>query len=228
VRAGIRYLVLTAGRTRSPLAALAVSVFALLGTYAGTRNEVGQTFALTALLCGGLAAWLVGAVLDAEPRAQAEIADAALGGRRGRSRLDVLLASLAAGGLTFAFIAYPLALGAVRPEVFERHPRAGDLVAATLAHLSCGLLGGAVAVLFGPPRVARRATAIAAVLATLIALVALSDPLGDAGGPVAVARALADARPGAVGGALLGACASCLVACAAALGTAHAWARRSA
>jgi hypothetical protein len=65
-----------------------VSVLALVGTYAGRRNEVGQTFALTALLCDGLAAWLVGAVLDAEPRAQAEMADAALGGRRGRSRLD--------------------------------------------------------------------------------------------------------------------------------------------
>jgi hypothetical protein len=40
---------------------LAVSLFALIGTYAYRRNELGATWGFTALACCALAAWLVGA-----------------------------------------------------------------------------------------------------------------------------------------------------------------------
>jgi hypothetical protein len=227
VSALARYVLVTAARTRTPLAPLAIGLFALLGVYAYRRSEVGETFGLTALMCCGLAAWLVGAVLEGEPRAQAEIATAALGGWGGRARLESVLAALVAAGLTVGFVVYPLLLGAVVPEVFERGVRAGDVLAAVLAHASCALLGGAVAILFAPPRLARRASAIAAVLATLLGLVAIARPLGGLGGPPAVADALSDAAAGTVTGAELLACASCAALATLALAVARRWAGRA-
>jgi hypothetical protein len=105
--------------------------------------------------------------------------------------------------------------------------RAGDVVAAVLAHLCCGGLGGAIGILFAPPRLTRRATAIAAVVAALLLLVAVSAALGPVGGPVAVAQALTDARAGTVGGGVLLAGASCLVLAGAAVVGATRWAARS-
>lgn len=225
----MRYLLLTARRTRAPLPALAAMLFALLGVYAYRPNEVGPTWGLTALICSALAAWLVGAVLDGEPGPQADMTNAALGGRSRRDRLDLLLVAAVAAGLTVTFVAGPLAVGLILtdPPVFQRPVQAGDVAAATLAHLSCGALGGAIAVLFAAPRVARRATAVAAVLATLIGLIAISGPLRGMGGPLAVARAMTDAAASAIDGALLLACFSCLVATAIALAAAARWARRS-
>jgi hypothetical protein len=225
----LRYLLLTARRTRAPLLALAATLFALLGVYAYRPNEVGATWGLTALICSALAAWLVGAVLDGEPGPQADITNAALGGRSRRDRLDLLLVAAVAAGLTVTFVAYPLALGLILadPPVFRRAVQPGDVVAATLAHASCGALGGAIAVLFAAPRVARRATAVAAVLTTLLGLIAISGPLGEMGGPLAVARAMTDADAGGLDGALLLACLSCLAATAVVLAVAARWARRS-
>ena len=221
--AGLRYLVLTAARTRTPLAALAASLFAVIGVFAYPRSEVGSTWGLTALFTCVLAAWLAGAVLAGEPRAQAEMTTAAVGGLRGRGRLDVVLVALVAVLLAALFVGYPLASAALgRAHVFDRAVRPGDVLAAVVAHLACGALGAAVAVLFAPPRLVRRASAIAAVLATLLALVPASAALGAAGGPVAVADTLADDRRGAE--AL--ACLSCLVLAAAALALARRWARR--
>ena len=82
-----RYLVLCATRTRAPLPALAAALFLVIGVFFYPRNEVGATWGLTALLSCGLAAWLVGAVLAGEPPAQADMATAALGGRRRRAVL---------------------------------------------------------------------------------------------------------------------------------------------
>ena len=221
--AALRYLVLTAARTRTPLAAarrLAVRRDRRLRLPAQRgRLDLGADRAVTCVL----AAWLAGAVLAGEPRAQADMTTAAVGGLRGRGRLDVVLVAAVATVLAVLFVGYPLlstALG--RAHVFDRAPRPGDVIAALLAQLACGALGAALAVLFAPPRLVRRASAIAAVLATLLALVPASTALGAAGGPVAVADALADDRRGAE--AL--ACLSCLVLAAVALALARRWARR--
>jgi hypothetical protein len=225
----VRYVLLTAARTRAPMIPLAVSLLALIGTYAYRRNELGPTWGLTALLCCALGAWLVGAVLAGEPPAQAEMATAALGGRRERTGLDVLLVLLVALALAALFLAYPLLLDAALggAPLLEPAPRVVDVAAAAAGQLFSAGLGGAIAVLYAPPRVARRATTAAAVLATLVALVAVSGPLGPVGGPAAVADALGPGRPAAAAGGLALACLSCAALAAAAVAGGDWWAPRS-
>ena len=201
----------------------------MLGVYAYRENEPRATFAVTALMACGLAAWAVGAVLAGEPEPQAEMASVALGGRRERTGLEVMLVGAVAVGVTVAFLAYPLALVALGvPKVFEPPAGTADVAAGVLAHLSCAALGGTVGLLVAPPRLTRRATSIAAVLATLLALVAVASVLGPVGGPVAVASALSDdARASPLDGAVLVACLSCLVLAAGTVAAADRWARRS-
>lgn len=157
------------------------------------------------------------------------MASVALGGRRERTGLEVMLVAAVSAGVTVAFLAYPLALVALGvPNVFEPTARGADLAAGVLAHLCCAALGGTVGVLYAPPRLTRRATAVAAVLATLLALIAAASVPGPVGGPVAVASALTDdARSTPLGGAVLVACASCLVLAAVAVALADRWARRT-
>ncbi|WP_205698350.1 hypothetical protein [Conexibacter sp. SYSU D00693] len=219
----LRYLVLVAARTRTPLPAVAATLFALLGVYAYRHNEPGATWGLTALVACALAAWLVGAVLDGEPAAQADMATAALGGRPARTALDAVLVGGVAVALSALFLAYPPALGLLDPE-----PTAGLAVAALLAHLAAALVGGALAVLCAPPRVTRRASAVAAVLGGLLLLVVLAEALGPAGGPVALARTLTDADDAGVDWAATAAgLAGCAVLALALLVAATRWARRA-
>ncbi len=224
VSARLRYVLLSAARTRTPLVPAAASIFAVLGVFAYRGNEVGESWGLTAVLSCGLAAWLVGAVLAGEPQAQADMATAALGGRKGRARLELVPIALAAAGLTVAFIAYPLLTSPLgSTPMFVPAARPGDVVAAALGHACCAILGGAVAVLFAAPRLVRRATAVAATTATLLALVAIESIAG----PVAVAQALDDAPRGTVPGAEITACLTCLALAALALLLASRWARRT-
>jgi hypothetical protein len=190
---GARYLCLSALRTRAPVLGLVALAFAVVGTYLDPRAQPGSTWALTALLGGALAAWITGATLASEPGPQADIAAAALGGRLARLRLDALLVAGVAVLITVVFVVYPLVLVAAGRDVFEPHAGAAEVLAALLAHLACGLAGGALGVAFSPPRVRRRATAALATLAALLALIIISAPLGDLGGPVAIATALSDA-----------------------------------
>ena len=91
------------------------------------------------------------------------------------------------------FIAYPLLtdpLGATA--MFKPNPLPVDIVAAVLAHLACSILGGAIGVLFAPPRLQRPATAVAATGVALIVLAASQV------GPIAVARGLSDAPRGTI------------------------------
>lgn len=126
VRARVRYLALTAARTRAALPPLVATLFAVIGTYAYRRNEPGASFAVTSLMACALAAWTTGAVLAGEPAPQHEMATAALGGRRARTGLDVLLVTAVATVLTAVFIAYPLALVALGIEdEFDPHVRPG-------------------------------------------------------------------------------------------------------
>lgn len=226
MRAELRYLTLVAARARTPLAPLLVLLFALVGTFADAHNEVGSTWALTALIGCGVSAWLVGAVLAGEPLPQADIATVALGGRGGRLRLELTAVAGAAVCVGVAFVVYPLLLGLVRDELFIRPVQFGDVVAALAAQLSCALLGGMVGLLFAPPRVQRRATAFGATTLALVLLVAVASPFGDAGGPIAVAHALDGAAGGGVPAAELIGCLSCLALVAALALAAAGWTRR--
>jgi hypothetical protein len=212
MRASLRYVLLTAARTRTPLVPVSATAFALIGVYAYRPNEPGETFALTAVLACGLAAWLVAAVLGGEPRAQAEMAVAALGGRRRRTAMDVLLIAVVAAVLGVLFLGYPLALGLVLTDVFAPSPSGGDLLAAAVAHLAAALLGGALALLCSPPRVARPATTAALLVAALVALAAI----GGVTGPVAAAAAVDDGDTGALVASVLGCVALAVVAVVAA------------
>lgn len=224
----LRYLALTAGRTRAVLPPLAATLFAVIGVSAYGENEPRATFAVTALMACGLAAWTVGAVLAGEPEPRAEMASVALGGRGERTRLEAMLLAAVAAGLTVVLLAYPLGLVAIGvPREFEPPVTAADVGSGAVAHLCCAAVGGTVGVLYAPPRLARRATAIAAVLATLLALVAVASVLGPVGGPVAVAQALSDADGSAIDGAVVVACLSCLVLAAAATVAAGRWVRRA-
>jgi hypothetical protein len=228
VSARLRYLALTAGRTRAALPPLAASLFLVIGVYAYRDNDPGSSFAVTALMACGLAAWAVGAVLAGEPDAQSDMATTALGGRGARAGLEIMLVVAVATGLTVVFLAYPLGLVAVGvANEFDPAVKAGDVVAGALGHLSCAALGGAIGVLFAPPRLTRRATAIASVIAALLALVAMSAAFGPVGGPVAFAQAETDAAAGTVSGAVLVASASCLVLAGALVAGATRWAARS-
>ena len=128
----------------------------MLGVFAYRGNEVGSTWGLTAVLSCALAAWLVGAVLTGEPAAQADMATVALGGRRGRARARARADRARRAALTVAFLAFPLLvspLGTDRCSIPAALPV--DVVAAVLAHLCCAVLGGAIGVLFSPPRLIR-------------------------------------------------------------------------
>ncbi|WCB93165.1 hypothetical protein DSM104299_01871 [Baekduia alba] len=224
----VRYLFVSAARTRAPLIPLAACVFTVVGTYAGPRNEVGGAYGLTAAFAAALSAWLVGAILAVEPAAQADIATVAMGGRRGRERADALLIVAVAIALTVLFVGYPLVLGSVVEHVFDRTPHAADLAGAVLAHLAAAAFGGAVGVAFAPPRVTRRATAAAATLGALLLLLAVGPSLGVFGGPVAAAQRLSEEPPRRLGGDELAATALCLLLTAAILAATNAYTRRRA
>ena len=219
-----RYLLLTGARTRTPLAPLAITIFWVFGTFFYPNNEVGATWGQTGVTCCALAAWMVGAILAGEPAPQAEMASAAVGGMRGRAGLEGMLVLLVAPLLALPFIAYPLLLHALgQTTIFKPPALPGDVAGAALVHICCGILGGAVAVLFAPPRITRRATATAAVLATLLVLAGL----GTLAGPIAAAQAISDAPRGTVDGNELVACLGCLILAGAAFAAAAVWSRRA-
>jgi hypothetical protein len=226
VIARARYVAMLAVRSRAPLAPLTATILAAIGVYAYPRSGVGETWGLTALMACALSAWLVGAVLAAEPPAQAEMATVALGGRRGRAGLDAVLVAVVAAGQAAWFIGYPLVARRLGdPDIFAPPPRFSDVLVAALAHLCCAAAGGSLAVLFAPPRLARRASAVAAVMASLLAMVAVSAPLGAVGGPPAVATALTDARLHTISARELIGCVSCLVLATALMLAGTRWAR---
>ena len=219
-----RYLLLTSARTRTPLAPLAITVFWVFGTFFYPNNEVGGTWGQTGVTCCALAAWLVGAILAGEPAAQAEMATTAVGGLRGRLGLEGLLVLMVAPLLALPFLGWPLLLHALgQANVFKPPALPGDVAGAALVHVCCGILGGAVAVLFAPPRVTRRATATAAVLA-LAARARRPRHARAARSPPR--RRSRDAPRGTVNGSELVACLTCLALAAAAFAAAALWSRR--
>jgi hypothetical protein len=227
VSGALRYLWVLSARTRAPLLPLAVALFVLIGVFLDPRQDPGAAWGVTAALGCGVVALLVGSILGSEPAPQAEMATVALGDRGRRRRLDAVLVAVTGAGLSAAAIAYPLLLKLARPDEFDRHLRLGDVAGAAVVLLACTLLGGGLGVLFAPPRVTRRATAVAATVATVLALVAASGPLGWASGPAGAAEALSRAPAGRLTAHELAACLICVVLTGAAALLARWWSHRA-
>jgi len=187
--ARLRYLTLTAARTRAALPPLAATLFLVIGVYAYRDNDPGSSFGVTSLMACGLAAWAVGAVLAGEPDAQSDMATTALGGRGARAGLEVMLVLAVAALLTVVFLAYPLGLVALGVgDEFDPAVRAGDVVAAGLGHLSCAALGP----VGGPVAFAQAETDAPAGTVTGAVLVACASCLVLAGALVAAATRWAE------------------------------------
>lgn len=224
----LSYIWLVGTRSRGPLLPLAASLFMLIGIFADPRQRVGETFGLCAVVCCALTGLLVGSVLAGEPAAQADIATVALGGRARRMRLELALVALVGLGLTVAYVVYPVVMVHFRPRLFLRAIRPGDVAAAALAIACCTVLGGSLGLLFSPPRVTRRSTAVAAMLFAIVALVALSKPLGSLSGPVGAGHALTNAPPGVIAAGEVTSCVACVILAAACVLAAALWTRRTA
>jgi hypothetical protein len=160
--------------------------FAVVGVFVYRPNPVQGSWAVTALLSTVFCAWLVAAVeREVGPGAGAILTVLAGGparGWRGRLALVAVLAVVVA----LAFMVWPAASSA-----FDRTPGAQDVGAAALAHVACGLLGGALALVLAAP--ARPATAFALIFGAWLASIGLEGTLGPLAGPAGVADALADA-----------------------------------
>jgi len=195
-----------AARDRGVLLPLAALALALLGVFAYKPNEVGETWALTALLAFGLTAWLHGAVLRSMPEAERDMVTAALGGLHASERVGLLLGLVLAAGVAAVFLGYPLAIDA-----FDRPAGRADVLQAAGAHLVTGLLGAQLARLASPPLVRRRASAASIVAVAVLASIVGQAHLGPLAGPMSVSAALVD-----------GAAVQVLVACMVCLGAAAA------
>jgi hypothetical protein len=176
---------------RRLLAPTTLVLFGVIGVYVYRPNPVQGSFAVTTLLSALSCAWLVAAVeREVSPTAAAILAVRAGGAVRGwRGRL--VLVGVFAVAVAILSLAWPTATGA-----FDRSPGVGDLVAAAIAHLACGAVGGTLALLLGPPM--RVATAFATILAVIIGSIALTGALGIFAGPGGVAHALSQTPRNAI------------------------------
>jgi hypothetical protein len=185
--------------SRRVLAPLALLIFAVIGVYAYRPNPVQGSFATTAMLTAFFCAWLVAAVEREVTPAAAAILTVLAGGAAAGWRGRLALVGLFTVAVTVVFLIFPTATGA-----FNRSPGVGDLLAATVAHLACGAVGGTLALLLCPPL--RVATAFAVIVAVLIGSIAIARPLEVVAGPGGVSRALSSAPNDAVPGRLIAAC----------------------
>ena len=186
-------LVLSSRRVLAPVTLL---IFAVVGVYLYRPNPVQGSFGVTAVMTAFFCAWLVAAVEREVTPAAGAILTVLNGGAVAAWRGRLALVSFFALVMTAFCLVWPTATGA-----FDRSPGPGDLLAAALAHLACGAVGGALGLVLGPPL--RTATAFAIVLAALIASIAVARPLEVVAGPGGVARALSHTPNGAVSGPLV-------------------------
>lgn len=204
--ASLRYFALVASRSRQVLAPLIAFGLVLLGVYAYRPNEVGETWALTALLAMPLCLWLVAAVLGGEPEPSRAAATAAMGGRRAAHRQHAVLTFAVATLATVVLVVYPLAIGA-----FDRPVLAGDIAAGAVAHLVTALLGGQLGTVTAPPVSSRQSAALVVGIVMLLISIVVERSAPVLGGPAAVSAALADSTAGAIGTRLVAAAAvTCL------------------
>lgn len=192
--ARVRLLVALSGRR--VLVPVTLLVFAVAGVFAYKPNPVQGSWAVAAVLSAPLCAWLVAAVeREVGPSADAILA-VLVGGAERAWRGRLVLVALLTVVVTLVFMAWPAASSA-----FERSPGVGDVGAATLAHLACGAVGGALALLLAAP--ARPATAFAVIVGGWLASIGLAGAIGPLAGPGAVADALARTPDDALSGALV-------------------------
>lgn len=195
----LRYQLAVAVRARAPLFPLIATLFVVIGVFAGGYNPVGDTWGLTGILVAGLACWLTVAIVGSEPPVQAEMATVACGGHAARLQAQLLLVSLQAVMLGLVFVAYPLLLDhVVAQPVFIRPVRSGDVIAAVLTNVTGAVLGGVIGLCCSPPRIRRPPVSAGTALGLLLALVAISQALGELGGPPAAASAMTHAHAGSI------------------------------
>ena len=141
-----RMVLRTLTRSKGFFGPLLVFVFVLVGVYEGAPNEVGSSYAITALLLAPIMAWTTAAFLYAEPPAQRDLALPAAGSEAR------LITGRVLGLLIIAFIftALDLLLPAVT-NVQDRTVDSNDLLAAAIAHGSAAVLGIGAAATFAPP-----------------------------------------------------------------------------
>ena len=192
MRRELRYRVLLAARGRAVLAPAAAWLFVLVGVYAYRPNDVGGSFAVTAVLLVPLSAWLAVALSHVEPGPQRELlsagSDPVVALARGAAAVALL--AVAAGAID---VAWPVLSGA-----FDRDPGAGDILGALAAHTACAAYGAALGTLASSRTIARPGVAFAALAAFAILAVPLFD-LAPALSPAAwTADALLDGRAVAV------------------------------
>jgi hypothetical protein len=210
-------------RTRAALAPIAAFAFVLLGVYAYRPNEVGPTYAITALLLCPITAWLAAAAAFAEPPSHQQMAIAAAGGLGRALRGRVLALAVAAGALGAIDVCFPVIF-----RLFKPRPVAADLAAAVLAHGACAALGIGLGLLAVPPAARRPPAALLVVAAYAIVAVPLYD-LAPVLSPAAwLAATLTDAAPRVLHGAVVVATIAALVQAAIALAAGEALRRRAA
>ncbi len=194
----IRYQLAVMLRTRAALAPLAAYLLVLLGVYAYRPNEVGPTYAFTALILCPLMAWLASAAAFSEPLTQQQVACAAAGGPARALRGRVMALACVALALGAVDIAAPAALG-----LFDRTPGAADLASTALAHAGCAVVGIALGLLVAPPTARRPPAAFFVVVAYAVLAVPLYD-LAPVLSPVAwLAASASDAAPRTIEGAVV-------------------------
>jgi hypothetical protein len=208
-------------RTRTALAPIFVFAFVLLGVYAYRPNEVGPTYAVTALVLCPVVAWLAAAAAFAEPPSHQQMVMAAAGGPDRALRGRVVALAAVAGALALADVVLPAVFGLFRPR-----PVAADLVAGALAHGGCAALGIGLGLLAVPPTARRPPAAFVLVAVYAIVAVPLYD-LAPILSPVAwLAATLTNDAPRTVHGAVVIATFAALVQGALALAAGEALRRR--
>ncbi len=219
----IRHQLAVLPRTRTALAPVVAFAFVLLGVYAYRPNDVGPTYAVTAIVLCPVAAWLAAAAAFAEPPSHQQMAIAAAGGPGRALRGRVLALAIAVGALGAIDVCFPAIFG-----LFKPRPVAADLVAAVLAHGACGALGVGLGLLAVPPAARRPPAAFLLVVGYAIVAVPLYD-LAPVLSPAAwLAATLTNAAPRALHGAVVVATLAALAQAAIALGTGEALRRRAA
>lgn len=173
-------------------------LFAVIGVYAQRQNPVLGSFAVTAIVTALICALFVVAVERESAGTATELLTAANGGAAVAWRGRLILVGVVTCPVTIFCLAWPTATGA-----FTQPPGAGDLLAAALAHVACGLFGGALALVLSAPT--RGAVAFVAILVLIVGSVPLATAFGAVAGPGGIARALNHTAPNTLSPSLLAA-----------------------
>jgi len=186
-------LALSSRRLLPPAALL---LFAVIGVYGQPKNPVLESFAVTAIVTALICSLFVLAVERESAGTASELLTAATGGAAVAWRGRLVLVGVVVCPVTIFCLAWPTATGA-----FAHVPEGGDLLAAVLVHVACGLFGGALALVLSAPT--RAAVAFVAILVVILGSVPLATALGVFAGPGGIEQALNHTAPNALTPSLL-------------------------